>query len=69
MSPLVNGRLFVNLVSGGFGSRITVETDPRLKQRLGGLAYAIAGISRFAELAENRGMFRAEYDSKAGGFV
>ena len=48
---LVNGKPFVNLVSGGFGSRVTVETDPELKRRLGGLAYAITGISRFAELS------------------
>jgi lipid kinase YegS len=65
----VDGRLFVNLVSGGFGSRVTVETDPRLKQRLGGLAYAITGISRFAELSENRGMFRAEDFSWEGTFL
>jgi len=57
---LVNGRIFVNLVSGGFGSRVTVETDPKLKQRLGGLAYAITGISHFAELSESQGVFRAE---------
>lgn len=56
---LLNGRAFVNLVSGGFGSRVTVETDPKLKQRLGGLAYAITGISRFEELSESRGTFRA----------
>jgi len=66
---LVNGRLFVNLVSGGFGSRVTVETDPKLKQRLGGLAYAITGISHFAELSENRGMFRAEGFSWEGPFL
>jgi lipid kinase YegS len=66
---LVNGRLFINLVSGGFGSRITVETDPRLKQRLGGLAYAITGISRFAELSENRGTFRADGFSWEGPFL
>ena len=57
---LVDGRPFVNLVSGGFGSRVTAETDPELKRRLGGLAYAITGISRFAELSTNRGVFRAE---------
>ena len=57
---LVDGRPFVNLVSGGFGSRVTVETDPELKRRLGGLAYAITGISRFADLSANRGRFRAE---------
>jgi len=66
---LVNGRLFVNLVSGGFGSRVTVETDPKLKQRLGGLAYAITGISHFAELSENYGMFRAEGLSWEGHFL
>ena len=27
---LVDGKPFVNLVSGGFGSRVTVETDPEL---------------------------------------
>ena len=66
---LVNGRVFVNLLSGGFGSRVTVETDPRLKQRLGGLAYAITGISHFAELSENRGIFRAEDFSWEGPFL
>jgi lipid kinase YegS len=66
---LMNGRLFVNLVSGGFGSRVTVETDPRLKQRLGGLAYAITGLTHFAELTENRGVFRAEEFSWEGSFL
>ena len=55
---LVDGRPFVNLVSGGFGSRVTVETDPELKRRLGGLAYVITGISRFAELSANRAASR-----------
>jgi len=66
---LLNGRLFVNLVSGGFGSRVTVETDPKLKQRLGGLAYAITGISHFAELSENQGLFRADGFSWQGHFL
>lgn len=61
---LLNGRPFVNVVSGGFGSRVTVETDPELKRRLGGLAYVLTGISRFAELSASRGSFRAE-----GGFT
>ena len=66
---LVDGRPFVNLVSGGFGSRVTAETDPELKRRLGGLAYAITGISRFADLSTNRGRFRAESFSWEGPFV
>jgi lipid kinase YegS len=65
----VNDRMFVNLVSGGFGSRVTVETDPRLKKRLGGLAYAITGISRFAELSGNEGTFRADGFSWDGSFL
>jgi len=65
----VNSRLFVNLVSGGFGSRVTVETDPKLKQRLGGLAYAITGISHLAELSESEGVFRAENFSWQGQFL
>ena len=65
----VDGRLFVNLVSGGFGSRVTVETNPKLKQRLGGLAYAITGVSHFAELSDNHGTFRAEDLSWKGRFL
>jgi hypothetical protein len=56
-------------VSGGFGSGVTVETDPKLKQRLGGLAYAITGISHFAELSENQGLFRADGFSWEGHFL
>ena len=66
---LLNGKPFVNLVSGGFGSRVTVETDPELKRRLGGLAYVLTGISHFTELTANRGSFRAEGFSWEGRFV
>jgi lipid kinase YegS len=66
---LLNDKLFVNLVSGGFGSRITIETDPKLKQLLGGLAYALTGIARFSELSEDRGMFRAESFTWQGPFL
>jgi lipid kinase YegS len=66
---LLNDRPFINLVSGGFGSRVTVETDPELKTRLGGLAYVLTGISRFAELCANSGRFRAEGFSWEGRFV
>jgi lipid kinase YegS len=66
---LVNNMPFINVVSGGFGSRVTVETDPALKQRLGGLAYLITGISRFSDLAANRGRFRGEGFSWEGSFL
>jgi diacylglycerol kinase family enzyme len=45
------------------------ETDPELKRRLGGLAYAITGISHFAELSANKGQFRAEAFSWNGPFL
>ena len=66
---LLNDKPFVNLVSGGFGSRVTVETDPELKKRLGGVAYVLTGISRFAELSANGGRFRADGFSWQGRFV
>lgn len=66
---LLNDRPFVNLVSGGFGSRVTAETDPELKKRLGGLAYMLTGISRFAELSANVGRFRGDGFSWEGRFV
>jgi lipid kinase YegS len=66
---LVDGKPFVNLVSGGFGSRVTVETDPDLKRWLGALAYVITGVSRFAELSANHGRFRAEGFAWEGRFL
>ena len=64
-----NSKPFINLVSGGFGSRVTVETDPELKRHLGGLAYLLTGMSRFTELSANRGSFRAEGFSWEGPFM
>jgi len=66
---IVDGRPFVNLLSGGFGSRITAETDPVLKQRLGGLAYVLTGVTRFKELTANRGRFTTEDFAWEGRFV
>ena len=66
---LLDGRPFFNLLTGGFGSRVTVETDPELKRRLGGLAYVLTGVSRFRELSANHGSFRAEGFAWEGRFV
>lgn len=66
---LFDGRPFVNLLSGGFGSRVTAETDPELKRRLGGLAYVLTGVSRFRELAPSRGRVRADNFSWEGSFL
>jgi lipid kinase YegS len=66
---VLDGRPFFNLVTGGFGSRVTVETDPELKKRLGGLAYVLTGMSRFAELSANAGRFRADGLAWEGRFL
>ena len=66
---LLDGAPFINVVSGGFGSRVTVETDPELKRRLGGLAYLITGISHFSDLTASQGRFRAEGFTWEGRFL
>ncbi len=66
---LLDGRPFFNMLTGGFGSRITVETDPELKKYLGGLAYVLTGVTRFSELAASRGRFQAPGFSWEGPFV
>lgn len=66
---LVDGRPFINLLSGGFGSRVTVETDPELKRRIGGLAYVLTGVSRFRELAANGGRITGEGFAWEGDFL
>lgn len=43
----INGRVFVNMATGGFGTRITVETDPDLKKWLGGASYLLTGLRKF----------------------
>lgn len=37
----------VNVATAGFGTRITVETDPVLKRLLGKAAYLLTGLARF----------------------
>lgn len=39
-----------NLASGGFGTRVTVETSDGLKKLLGGLAYLITGIAQLGRI-------------------
>ena len=33
----------MNMATGGFGTEVTVKTDPKMKQQLGGAAYVITG--------------------------
>lgn len=51
----INGRVFVNMATGGFGTRITVETDPDLKKWLGGASYLLTGLRKFNQFGAERG--------------
>src|SRR5277367_6030742 len=66
---LLDGRPFVNMLTGGFGSQVTAETDPALKRRLGGLAYALTGLLRIGDLSASSGVFRAENFEWEGAFT
>jgi lipid kinase YegS len=43
-------RAFMNVATGGFGTEVTVNTNPKLKRLLGGAAYFVTGLGRFSEL-------------------
>lgn len=55
----VDGHLFLNMATGGFGSQVTANTSEDLKKVLGGAAYLFTGLSRFSEL-------RAAYGELSG---
>lgn len=43
-------RYFINMATGGFGTRITTETPEKLKSALGGVSYFIHGLVRMDTL-------------------
>ncbi|OON39677.1 lipid kinase YegS [Izhakiella australiensis] len=45
-----NTRYFINMATGGFGTRITTETPEKLKSALGGVSYFIHGLMRMDTL-------------------
>ena len=65
---LLDGRPFVNMLTGGFGSQVTAETDPALKHRLGSLAYALTGLLQIGNLSASSGVFRGESFEWQGAF-
>lgn len=66
---VVNGRPFVNMLTGGQGAKLTAETDPGLKRALGGAAYIFTGIGRFSELTALEGGFEADDGRWSGRFI
>ncbi|MBC3950618.1 MULTISPECIES: lipid kinase YegS [Pseudomonas] len=51
----VNGKVFLNMATGGFGSQVTANTSEDLKKVLGGAAYLFTGLTRFSELSSAYG--------------
>lgn len=50
-----NGRRFVNVATGGFGTQVTVATPPELKKVLGGAAYLLTGLTHFSSIKPEHG--------------
>ncbi len=51
----VNGRCFLNVATGGFGTQVTVQTPPELKATLGRAAYLLTALTRFGSIRPARG--------------
>lgn len=55
----VNGRCFLNMATGGFGTQVTVETADEMKQSLGRIAYLLTALTRFTSIRPARGRVSA----------
>lgn len=53
----VDGQIFLNMATGGFGSNVTANTSEELKRILGSAAYFLTGLTRFAEVRSSFGRF------------
>jgi lipid kinase YegS len=54
----VGDRFLINVATGGFGPKITVETSEDLKKVLGGAAYFVTGVTKLKTLAAEKARFR-----------
>lgn len=58
-----------NLASGGFGTQVTLETDERMKQRLGGFAYLLTGLGKLDRIQPVAARFRGDGCAWEGAFL
>jgi lipid kinase YegS len=65
----ISGRVFVNVATGGFGTRVTAETSPDLKKTLGGISYLLTGAWRFNEFGAVAGEFKGPDFNWQGEFL
>ena len=66
---MANDRLFINMATGGFGSLVTANTSEDLKKILGGGAYLLTGLTRFAEVRSAFGHFHGPDFDWQGDFL
>ncbi len=64
-----NDRYFINVATGGFGTDVTVETNPQLKKILGGAAYLLTGVSRLANIGASYATFKGSGFQWEGRFL
>lgn len=62
-------RWSLNLVTGGFGTQVTLETDPDLKKHLGGMAYFLTGLAKLGQASAMQAQLCAENFDWQGEFV
>ncbi len=68
----VNDRCFLNIMSGGFGSRVTTELSREMKDRFGGYAYLLSGVRHIRDLEPRFGRLKApgfEWEGTMYGFA
>lgn len=58
-----------NVVSGGFGTQVTVETPDGMKKLLGGLAYLLTGLARLGRIEPIRAALRGPGFAWEGDFI
>lgn len=62
------GRGFLNVATGGFGSRVTADTPDELKRVLGGAAYFVTGLTRLADYEPEEASLRGPDFDWSGSF-
>ena len=60
MAQVNDKTCFINMATGGFGTRITTETPEKLKAALGGVSYIIHGLMRMDTPKPDRCEIRGE---------
>ena len=64
-----NGRRFVNVATGGFGTQVTTATPNELKKVLGGAAYLLTGLTHFNSIRPEHGRLSGPGFSWQGAFL